>query len=392
MVQAFNSAAAEAGRRMTYEELVSFFARRARAVENRDLEALVADYSEDCVLESPASGRSVGRAAVEGVYRSIFAKIPDLGWHHEDLIVMGDQVVQTGRLTGTDTGSFFGQLPTRKPFSIPVVRLFVFDGSEIVRERRMYDFSAQLLEKVQLELEVAANIQRALLPARQYVYRGCEIATASIPCRMIGGDFFDSFDLPNGALGLTFGDVAGKGPPAALLASMLQGVFATEARFGGTPAETVGQVNRAMLRRAIDARFVTAVCASVSTDGVLTYCNAGHNPPILLGMNRCVQLTVGGPIVGMLEDAVYREETLRLNQGDTLIIHSDGVTEAMSTTGEEFGDGRLLSCVSSHRELSPGSLRDGLLEAVGRFTAGAHQSDDLSVLVLRYSGTGNAAA
>lgn len=244
---------------MTYDELVTFFACRSRALEARDLESLMADYSDGSVLESPASGNSVGRAAIERAYRNLFAAIPDWKLNDEDLIVMGDQVVQTGTVTGTDTGGFFGQSPTGKPFSFPVVLLFVIEGQTIARERRVYEFSGLLLQRVQAELEVAAKIQKALLPVRQLTHSGCELATASIPCRMIGGDFFDSFDLPDGALGLAFGDVAGKGPPAALLAAMLQGVFATEACYGGTPAETVGHVNRAMLRRAIEARFATAV-------------------------------------------------------------------------------------------------------------------------------------
>jgi serine phosphatase RsbU (regulator of sigma subunit) len=374
---------------MTYDELVTLFAFRMRAFETRDVETLVASYSDDGVLESPASGKIVGRAAIDRAFRNMFAAIPDIRLEDEGLIVMGDQVVQIGTATGTDTGGFLGQSPTGKPFSVPVVRLFVMDGQAIVRERRVYDFSGLLLQRVQTELEVAAKIQRALLPVGQLTHSGCELATASIPCRMIGGDFFDSFDLPDGALGLAFGDVAGKGPPAALLAAMLQGVFATEARYGGTPAATVGHVNRAMLRRAIEARFATALYASVSADGVLTYCNAGHNPPILIGMDRLLKLTTGGPVVGMLENAVYLEETLRLDRGDTLIVHSDGITEALSAAGEEFGDDRLVSCVQSHRESSPGVLRDAVLDAVRGFTAGALQNDDLSVLVLRYSGPAN---
>jgi sigma-B regulation protein RsbU (phosphoserine phosphatase) len=144
-----------------------------------------------------------------------------------------------------------------------------------------------------------------------------------------------------------------------------------------------------MLRRAIEARFATALYARVSADGVLTYCNAGHNPPILIGSERLLRLTTGGPVVGMLEGAAYRQEALYLDQGDTVIVYSDGITEAMNAAGEEFGDDRLVSCVRSHRESSPGTLRDSVLEAVRRFAAGALQNDDLSVLVLRYSGTGN---
>jgi len=109
------------------------------------------------------------------------------------------------------------------------------------------------------------------------------VAASSRPCRAIGGDFFDYFTLPDGAFAFVVADVAGKGPPAALLASMLQGIFTANAHRGDTPAITIREANDALMRRAIEARFVTTVYGVLGEDGRLTYCNAGHNPPLLIG-------------------------------------------------------------------------------------------------------------
>ena len=137
----------------------------------------------------------------------------------------------------------------------------------------------EILERTQLEqdMKIAARIQQALLPARQRTGEGFELAVASMPCQAIGGDFVDDFDLPSGTLGLVIGDIAGKGPPAALLAAELQGILAAQSYQEQTPgAATLTLANRVLLRRTVEARFATVLYAALSPDGRLTYCNAGH--------------------------------------------------------------------------------------------------------------------
>ena len=250
----------------------------------------------------------------------------------------------------------------------------------------MYDFSGILLQRVEDELKTAAQIQQALQPVGQYSGNGFEIAAVSIPCRQIGGDFFDFFDLPDETFGLVLGDVAGKGPPAALMASMLLGLFAAHVYRGGTPAETLGQVNQALVRRAIEARFATALCATLTADGRLTYSNAGHNHPFVVGRAGCRRLCSSGLILGAFEQAKFGDETVQLDPGDIVVVCSDGITEAFSADREEFGDERLMFCVEAHRELDPSALLEHVLNDVRQFTAGAAQSDDLTGLVLRYTG------
>jgi phosphoserine phosphatase RsbU/P len=119
-------------------------------------------------------------------------------------------------------------------------------------------------------------------------------------------------------------------------------------------------------------------------DGQMVYCNAGHNPPLIIGKTGVRRLERGGPIVGLFEGATYEEETLRLMPGDWLIIFSDGISEAMSATGDEYGEPRIIECIERNAALDPSHLLEALFSDVKEFTKGAAQSDDITAMVLRY--------
>jgi phosphoserine phosphatase RsbU/P len=240
--------------------------------------------------------------------------------------------------------------------------------------------------KMEQEMRIAADIQRALLPEPQRMGGFFEAIGASIPCRAIGGDFFDYVDLPGGEFGFAVGDVAGKGAPAALLTAVLQGVFASQSSSGTGPALTLSRVNQALIRRSVESRFATAFYAVLTPDGQLTYCNAGHNPPLLIRKTGVEHLEKGGLILGLFEHATFEEETVQISPGDVLLTFSDGVTEALSASGDEYGEDRLLECAMHFRDRSVGDLLEGILASVRQFTAGAVQSDDVTALVLRYVG------
>jgi sigma-B regulation protein RsbU (phosphoserine phosphatase) len=366
---------------MTVEEIKALFAARVTAFAARDVPALVASYAEDCVVESPTSGTWVGRAAVEQRYRKMFAAVPDLTMELVDLVATGDQVVVIGTVSGTDSRG--------KQFKFSNVVLITLKDGQIVRQRYVNDV---LLQRVEQELETAAEIQQALLPPGQYIGAGFEVAAASRPCRAIGGDFFDYFDLPGQAFGFVLGDVSGKGPPAALLSAALQGILGVHAQSGVGSAEALTRANRSLLRRAIPGRFATVLYGSLSCDGWLTYTNAGHNPPFLIGRHGRRRLQRGGLVMGIFDEATFDEETLQLQPDDLVVVFSDGVTEALSRDGTEFGEDRLLSCLEAHRALAPAALVQCILDTVHRFSAGVVQSDDVTVLVLRYAGEPTVAA
>ena len=205
-------------------------------------------------------------------------------------------------------------------------------------------------------------------------------------CRSIGGDFFDYIEFPDGSFGFALGDVAGKGPPAALLGAMLQGMFAAQAYSAQGPAEAIARVNQALFRRAVEARFVTLFYGILKPDGQLICCNAGHNPPFLVGANGVRRLETGGLVVGLFDGAEFEDETLQLTADDLLVIFTDGVSEALSKDGEEYGDDRILACIQEQPDASAADLLKRVFDGVFEFATGAVQHDDITALVVRYRG------
>lgn len=262
---------------------------------------------------------------------------------------------------------------------------FATEAALAIESARLYAESA---EKARLDrdLRVAAEIQRALLPEPKFESAGLDLAAVTVPCRTIGGDFYDYLDVGEGRFGFTLGDVSGKGPPAALLAAAVQSIFAAQAALGGNPAETMARINRALLRRAIEARFATMFYGVLWNDGRLSYCNAGHESPIIVGRTQR-SLETGGVVLGLFDNAKYDAETVQLEPGDTIVVFSDGVSEARNGADEELGRERLVTALSSTRNLGAEATLERLLAAVRDFTAGAPQADDVTALVLRYRGT-----
>ncbi len=257
------------------------------------------------------------------------------------------------------------------------------EAAVAIENARLYRESC---EKVRLEheLQIAAEIQRALLPRGEHAGAYFDVAGASVSCRAIGGDFFDYLDLDDGSLGIALADVSGKGAPAALLTAVVQGMFTIEATYAGGPAGTIGKINRALKRRTVESKFVTMFYGMLSPDGAFAYCNGGHNAPVLLRRGAVSRLETGGTILGMFEDAAYDQEALTLDPGDTLVVFSDGISEAQNPAGEDYGEDRLIGCLEANRGAPPVEMREALLASVRAFVSGATPSDDMTVLVLRY--------
>jgi len=240
--------------------------------------------------------------------------------------------------------------------------------------------------KFEQELKVAAAIQQSLLPPANREGAFFSTAAASVACRAVGGDFFDYVDLPSGQFGFMVGDVAGKGAPAALLAAAALGMFSAEAPYQSAAAPLIARLNQGLFRRALEGRFLTTFYGMLASDGRLTYCNAGHNAPVLVTKSDLRRLETGGVVLGLFAQALFDEETVRLNPGDVIVAFSDGVTEAMNPAGDEFTDERLLASIDANRGKAPQALLDALLHDVRAFCADATQSDDMTVVLLRYNG------
>jgi serine phosphatase RsbU (regulator of sigma subunit) len=256
------------------------------------------------------------------------------------------------------------------------------------RMKHLYVRRIQNETREEQELKVAAAIQQALLPPRVHKGETHTAAAASIPCRAIGGDFFEYFDLPGESVGFALGDVAGKGPPAAILASLVQGILSTHEGDGGGPAATLHRVNQALVRRGIESRFATLAYAVLAPDGRLVSSTAGHNPAFVIGRDGGVRrLERGGLVLGAFENAAYEEEAIHLAPGDTLVLYSDGVTDAEREGGEQFGEERLLPVLLRDAGRSgPEQILERVLGAIRAFAGDRPPADDITVLVVQYLG------
>jgi serine phosphatase RsbU (regulator of sigma subunit) len=259
-----------------------------------------------------------------------------------------------------------------------------------IENARLY---RETLEKARIEheLRIAAEIQRSLLPQGRREGAFFQAMGASLPSRSIGGDFYDYSDMDDGAVGVVLGDVAGKGPAAALLTAKIQGLFS--AQTGVTsPATAMRLVNQGLLKRQIDARYATVFFATLAADGTLVHCNAGHNPPLVVTASGVRSLTGSGMPIGLFSSATYADERTTLAPGDLLVVFSDGVTEALNPAGEEYGEARLIQEIAPSRNAPLADVLQRIVSGVQAFASGASQSDDVTILVLKYGGPDEAPA
>jgi serine phosphatase RsbU (regulator of sigma subunit) len=254
-----------------------------------------------------------------------------------------------------------------------------------IENARLY---RETLEKARIEheLKIAAEIQRALLPEGNHSGPFFDAAGTSVQARSIGGDFFDMQDHTDGSFGFLCGDVAGKGPAAALLTSKILGIFSAFAAVGDTPEELVDHINKVLTRRAIDARYATLIYGQLQPNGKLKFCNAGHNPPLIYGADGVRRIETGGMPVGMFEMAPYTGDECELKPGDVFVSYSDGVTEAHNINGEEFGEARLVTVLERYSRGSSAIILEQIINAVKDFARGVEQYDDVTALVVKYNG------
>jgi serine phosphatase RsbU (regulator of sigma subunit) len=243
-------------------------------------------------------------------------------------------------------------------------------------------------ERMMQELATAAEIQRSLLPSSLPVERDYEIVARQMPSLEVAGDLYDAALLPDGTLGLVLGDVTGKGLGAALLMSSVILSLRILEELIFEPSDLVQRLHRQVHRTSESQRFVTLFFARlIREEHRLSFVNAGHNPPILLGPEGGVRmLDSTGPPVGLLDGAQFGVESVDLPPGSLLCVYSDGITEAM--VGDEFyGDERLLASLRARADRPLEEVASGVFGDLAAFLAGAPAGDDITLLLLRRLGT-----
>jgi serine phosphatase RsbU (regulator of sigma subunit) len=245
-------------------------------------------------------------------------------------------------------------------------------------------------ERMEHELQVASEIQQRFQPTAPPQVPGYELQGISFPCYEIGGDYYDFIQREDGRLIVALGDVSGKGAAAALLMSSLHAAVHAQAASHDSILKTISGVNRYLAENIPANRFITLFYAELQPKtGALSFLNAGHNPPLIVhAAGTMEQLAAGGLPLGIMPDAEYREGLTHLSYGDVLVIYSDGVTEAQSPSGEEFGPTRLYDVVARNMEASAAGIRDRIESALTKFSQGTPAADDITLVIVKRQAEG----
>ena len=246
--------------------------------------------------------------------------------------------------------------------------------------------------RLELQLEIARDVQSELLPSGTEAWEAVRLATAYRPAEQVGGDFYDAFRTGDGRIAIVMGDVSGKGVPAALVVGVIHGA----ARSSAWPESTSdheresARLNRLLCGKAAGGRYASMFwCYYEPPTRLLCYVNAGHCPGLLVGEREhgiaIARLDVGGPVLGILEEARYEQARCEVRRGDVLVLYSDGLVEATSPGGEEYGEGRLRDCLPAASAGSPEEIRAAILASAGAFLGPATPRDDVTLVVAKFT-------
>ncbi len=290
-------------------------------------------------------------------------------------------------------GDFLGvlYLDSRRPAAFSkldrqILDALAGDAASILDNARLVERERER-QRMEQEINIARDIQQALLPRDFREYPHLAVTGFNLPCLAVGGDYFDVFPLSDGRTAFLIADVSGKGLGAALLTTMLQGAL-SGMTLGTDPARVFHHVNRFLCDHSEVGRYATMFFGVLDEQGHLEFINAGHPSPILIRRGVAEEaFTEGSYPVGLVPEAEYTAVCLKLEPGDTLVLFSDGVTEAMDPDEQMFGIARLKEILTGQLECPLEKIQKCVLEAVENFARGAHQADDLTLLIVRYRAT-----
>jgi sigma-B regulation protein RsbU (phosphoserine phosphatase) len=241
-------------------------------------------------------------------------------------------------------------------------------------------------QRLENELSIAREVQEQLFPRSLPSLPGLELAAICRPARTVSGDYYDFISLSPSRLGIALADISGKGISAALLMASLQAALRSQAQLGGHsgPAELVARLNAGMFKNTSDDRYATFFYGVYDAHAkTLTYTNAGHLAPFFVTDGHVQRLEEGGTVVGLFEDCVYEQKTLKVEPGSVLVAFSDGLTEPENAFGEEYGIARLKDEILRQRNISAQKMAEDLIAASEQWAGSAEQADDITVVVAR---------
>jgi sigma-B regulation protein RsbU (phosphoserine phosphatase) len=337
----------------------------------------------------PQAVRTWDLPAGEAAINNDAANVPTAGVQLSDcqkcLVV---PIAMPGRRLGVlavaDKESRDGRVLDFTPADARLLALFANQAAAAIDTTRLHREALEK-ERIERELELAAAIQRQLLPRELPRLAGLELAGSTLPTRQVGGDYFDFFPLSGGRLGFVVADVSGKGIPAALLVSTVHAAIYLQIDASETIVELVSRIDKHLQRFSAAHKFLTLFFGVVEPGaGLLRYVSAGHNPAILARRSGQIErLSATGVPLGLVPNGSWTEETVPFAPGDLVCAYTDGFTEATNADEEEFGLDRLERELTSDLGLPARELSDRLFRAVAVFAQGMPQYDDQTLLIVR---------
>jgi sigma-B regulation protein RsbU (phosphoserine phosphatase) len=279
-------------------------------------------------------------------------------------------------------------VPLVEPLVTAIFALGATIGYRLIVAERIV--AAQIAQERVREAEMAsaAAIQRAMLPSMQSkesAMSGLDIFAHMTPAREVGGDLYDVVKLDEKRLVITIGDVCDKGIPAALFMAITQTIMRLEVHSGEDLQAEIGSANKLLVANNRERMYTTLFCGVLdASSGRLTYCNCGHNPPLILRRDGGIfeSLASCGPPLGIKAAASYVPGSAELAAGDILVLYTDGVTEAETTRNAQFGMERLQQTILAARGQGARGVVERILASVAQFTEGAPQSDDITCVAV----------
>jgi sigma-B regulation protein RsbU (phosphoserine phosphatase) len=287
-------------------------------------------------------------------------------------------------------GEFLGvlYLDSRRPAAFSkldrqILDALAADAASILDNARLVERERER-QRMEEQINIARGIQQALLPRGFREYPHLAISGINTPCLAVGGDYYDVFPLSDNRTAFLIADVSGKGLGAALLTTMLQGAL-SGMTLGTDPARVFNHINRFLCDHAEVGRYATMFFGILDDQGHLEFINAGHPSPFLIRRGVAEEaFTEGSYPVGLVPEAEYTTTCLKLEPGDTVVLFSDGITEAMDPEEQLFGVARLREVLCGHTDTALDEIQRTVLESVENFARGAHQVDDVTLLLVRF--------
>ena len=253
-----------------------------------------------------------------------------------------------------------------------------------IENARLYEQERQKIA-MEKELLAARQVQMSLLPKTAPAVEGYDIAGQTISAKLVGGDYFDFIPLEGSRMIICLGDVSGKGLSAALLMANLQATLRGQIVIEAAPKVWITRANKLLYQNTTPEKFITLFFGVLDRHRhTLIYCNAGHDHPFLFsGKKETRRLSTGGIVLSVVEQFPFQEETVSLEPGDLLVIHSDGITDAFNSRKQRFGEKRLQSVIHQHRHKTAGEILEKVYEAANEFTGEQSQFDDMTLVVVK---------